>query len=118
MMLEQPPPHSQTLHFSVAHAAVNTPLNPLLWFTQVVKVRAPWDSQPGTNYEVGTFLFIPHPDKEDTAISWNSWLLIPAKALFLGGPGYLQAIEGSYIALYFLWALSLQPFSVHGWFFF
>lgn len=46
----------------------------LLRSTQVVKLCGSWDSQPGTNYELGTFLFIPYPDKEDTAISWNCWL--------------------------------------------
>lgn len=40
----------------------------------------------------------------------------PHPSAVLGGSGYLLATDDSYIALHFLWALSLQPFSVHGCF--
>ena len=70
-------PHPLSLSFrsSEAHASANTASNALLWFTQTVKLSAPRDSGPGTNQEVGPFLCIPYPDKKDTPLSWNPWLL-------------------------------------------
>lgn len=70
-------PHSLSLSFrsSEAHPSANTASNALLWFTQTVKLSAPRDSQPDTHQEVGSFLCIPYPDKIDTPLSWNPWLL-------------------------------------------